>query len=198
MMPFSNTRCVIIRPLGRLNKKNLNVVKKLSPPFFSNISSILDHFFLPLAFIYITNLKKKLEKKHTAWMVNSVLGLLHKKNNEFFRNKFYLNGACRMIVCSIYVITISKKLSFFANMATFLAIFGRKTHKNLSPFRKLKKKWIWLLYPFRGCKSLAFTRSRGCKSRQFLFLFGNFLPLNGLLIVSTINQSIIKSSLIID
>ena len=42
-------------------------------------------------------------------MVNSVLGLLHKKNNEFFRNKFYLNGACRMIVCSIYVITISKK-----------------------------------------------------------------------------------------
>ena len=95
-----------------------------------------------------------------------------------------------MIVCSIYVITISKKLSFFANMATFLAIFGRKTHKNLSPFRKLKKKWIWLLYPFRGCKSLAFTRSRGCKSRRFLFLFGNFLPLNGLLIVSTINQSL--------
>ena len=43
-------------------------------------------------------------------MVNSVLGLIHKKNNEFFRNKFYLNGACRMIVCSIYVITISKKI----------------------------------------------------------------------------------------
>ena len=128
MMPFSNKRCVII-PRGRLNKKNLNVVKKLSPPFFSNIS-ILDHFFLPLAFIYITNLKKKLKKKHTAWTVNSVLGLLHKKNNEFFRNKFYLNGACRMIVCSIYVITISKKMSFFAILATFLAIFGKKTHKN--------------------------------------------------------------------
>ena len=59
-------------------------------------------------------------------MVNSVLGLIHKKNNEFFRNKFYLNGACRMIVCSIYVITISKKLSFFAILATFLAIFGKK------------------------------------------------------------------------
>jgi hypothetical protein len=141
MMPFSNTRCVIIRPLGRLNKKNLNVVKKLSPPFFSNISSILDHFFLPLAFIYITNLKKKLEKK--TYSLDGQFcprPATQKKNNEFFRNKFYLNGACRMIVCSIYVITISKKLSFFANMATFLAIFGRKTHKNLSPFRKLKKK----------------------------------------------------------
>ena len=128
-MPFSNKRCVII-PRGRLNKKNLNVVKKLSPPFFSNIS-ILDHFFLPLAFIYITNLKKKLEKKHTAWTVNSVLGLLHKKNNEFFRNKFYLNGACRMIVCSIYVITISKKTVVFCHFGYFFGHFWQKNTQKL-------------------------------------------------------------------
>jgi len=75
-----------------------------------------------------------------------------------------------MIVCSIYVITISKKI---------------RVHLG-----NWKKKWIWLLHLFRCCKSLAFTRSRGCKSRRFLFLFGNFLPLNGLLIVSTINQSL--------
>ena len=81
-------------------------------------------------------------------MVNSVLGLIHKKNNEFFRNKFYLNGACRMIVCSIYVITISKKLSFFAILATFLAIFGKKNTKTRVHLGNWKKKNEFDFYIF--------------------------------------------------
>lgn len=63
-------------------------------------------------------------------MVNSVLGLLHKKNNEFFRNKFYLNGACRMIVCSIYVITISKKTVVFCHFGYFFGHFWQKNTPN--------------------------------------------------------------------